>query len=128
MPGPIAPTATPPATQYRPDADCLVDMKRLALPIHPNTPGGWVAYQAQVAQWVVTSQGRPVNEIRPYPLSPGTLPVAYGECWKCGHVGHLSSACLSTLQVPALEQKWRSIAASIKRRAEVGHRGGEFSG
>lgn len=54
-----------------------------------------------------------------YPLFPGISPVACGECWKCGDVGYLSSACSSTLQVPTLEQKWRLIAASIKRWAEA---------
>ncbi|KIM35495.1 hypothetical protein M413DRAFT_32445 [Hebeloma cylindrosporum] len=103
--------------QYRPDAERLVDVVRLALPIQPNTPAGRAAYQAQISKWSLQHGDRPVNEMRPYPLSPGTSAVASGECWKCGHAGHLGTACPSNEQVPATEQKWRSIAATISRRA-----------
>lgn len=34
-------------------------------------------------------------------------------------MGHLGSGCASASQVPILEQKWQSIAASIKHRAET---------
>ncbi|KDR76749.1 hypothetical protein GALMADRAFT_139637 [Galerina marginata CBS 339.88] len=117
LPSAVAPVVSP-APQYRPDAERLVDVVRLALPIHPKTPAGKIAYQAQVADWNARNTGRSVNEMRPYPLSPGTSPVASGECWKCGHTGHLGTACPSPEQIPTIEQKWRSIAATISRRAE----------
>jgi len=113
-PGPPSAAATP---QYRPDAERLVDVVRLALPIHPKTPAGKIAYEAQVAQWLAQNGDRPVNEMRPYPLSPGTEAVASGECWKCGYTGHLGTGCPSPDHVPMIEQKWRSIAATISRRA-----------
>lgn len=117
------PIQTPQQAQSLPpvraDTDRLADITRLALPMHPDTPAGRVAYNAQVAHWAAASQGRPPNEMRPYPLTPGTSPVATGECWKCGHMGHLNSNCTATSQVPLLEQRWRSIAASIRRRVEA---------
>ncbi|PPQ72578.1 hypothetical protein CVT25_006547 [Psilocybe cyanescens] len=116
-PGPVGGMASAP--QYRPDADRLADIVRLALPIHPNTAAGRAAYQAQVVEWNSKNAGRPVNETRPFPLSPGTSPVASGECWRCGHEGHMGGACTSTEPVPTMEQKWRSIAATVKRRVET---------
>jgi hypothetical protein len=94
-----------------------VDVICLALPIQPKTPAGKVAYQAQVAKWSAQNGDRPVNEMRPYPLSPGTSPVASGECWKCGYTGHRGPDCPDPNPVPMIEQKWRSIAATISRRA-----------
>ena len=115
---PAAPSAPVPATpQYRPDAERLVDVVRLALPIQPKTPAGKVASQAQVAKWSAQNGDRPVNEMCPYPLSPGTSPVASGECWKCGYTGHHGPDCPEPNPVPLIEQKWRSIAATISRRA-----------
>ncbi|KAF8153332.1 hypothetical protein B0H34DRAFT_800549 [Crassisporium funariophilum] len=118
MPPAAAPALTAAMSQYRPDAERLVDVVRLALPIQPRTPAGNIAYQAQITDWNARHAGRPVNEMRPYPLSPGTSPVASGECWKCGHTGHRGTVCSSSEQVPSIEQKWRSIAATISRRAE----------
>jgi len=113
-----APPLSAPATpQYHPDAERLVDVIRLVLPIHPKTPAGKIAYEAQVAQWLVQNGDRPVNEMRPYPLSPGTSPVASGKCWKCRHTGHLGPGCPSPDHVPVIEQKWRSIVATISRHA-----------
>ena len=43
-------TPVPATPQYHPDAERLVDVVRLALPIQPKTPAGKVAYQAQVAK------------------------------------------------------------------------------
>ncbi|PPQ96509.1 hypothetical protein CVT26_010445 [Gymnopilus dilepis] len=108
-----------PTPQYRADTERIKDVVRLALPIHPDTPAGRTAYQAQVADWNRTNAGRTPNELRPYPLTPGTVPVASGECWTCGHLGHNGLACPSPTPVPQMERKWRSIAATIKRRAEA---------
>ena len=59
-----------------------------------------------------------LNETRPYPLTPGTVPVASGECWKCGHRAHHPGPCAHP-PIPALETKWRSIAQTIRKRAEA---------
>ena len=47
-PAALAPSSAPmPVTsQYRSDAEWLVDVVHLALPIHPKTPAGRVTYQA----------------------------------------------------------------------------------
>ncbi|KAF8219272.1 hypothetical protein L208DRAFT_1418474, partial [Tricholoma matsutake] len=92
----------------------MADVVRLALPIHPNTPAGRAAYNAQIAQWDNDYPGQLVSELRPYPLSPGTAPVASGECWKCSMIRHMSPNCDSPNQVPAFKGCWRSIAATIK--------------
>ena len=55
---------------------------------------------------------------RPYPLTPGTVLVASGECWKCGNRAHHLAAC-PVPPVPALESKWRSIAQTIWKKAET---------
>jgi hypothetical protein len=93
----------------------MEDVIRLALPIHPNTPAGRALYNAQINQWNLDNQGHYVSEARPYPLSPGTTPVASGECWKCGMLGHTSPNCQSPDPIPAVEGRWRSIAGTIKR-------------
>lgn len=100
----------------RPDAERFPDIARLALTIHPDTPAGRALYAMQLTTWQVSSAGRGPNELRPYPLSPGTSPVASGECWGCGYTGHMRGACTNP-PVPALETRWRSIAAGIRNRA-----------
>ena len=109
---PTAPAALTPSlapmpvtSQYCPDAERLVDVVCLALLIHHKTPVGRVAYQAQVAKWSTQNGDDPVNEMWPYPLSPGTSPVASSECWKCRLLGHLGTVCPSPEQVPLIEQK-----------------------
>ena len=105
-------------TPFRPDTDRLVDVLRLALPIPPATPAGIITYTAQITAWNTSNHGRAPNELRPYPLSPGSCPVASGECWLCGFTGHMRQDCTGT-KVPDPEFKWRSIAATIKTRAEA---------
>ncbi|KAF8950516.1 hypothetical protein BDZ97DRAFT_1617781, partial [Flammula alnicola] len=85
--------------------------------VHPDTPAGQAMYQTDVTTWRSAHGSLSPNETRPYPLSPGTSPVASGECWKCGHHGHMATNCSSTKQVPPSEERWRAIAAGIKRRA-----------
>jgi len=115
-------TQTPPSApnppaygRDRPPAARMEDVIRLALTIQPDTPAGRTAYNTQITEWNSNNPRQFVNELRPYPLSPGTSPVASGECWKCGKPGHLGPNCIVTDQVPALEQRWRAIAATIKR-------------
>jgi hypothetical protein len=99
----------------RPPAARMEDVIRLALAIQPDTPAGRTAYATQIAEWNTNNPRQFVNELRPYPLSPGTSPVASGECWKCGRMGHRGPTCSATDQIPALEQRWRAIAATISR-------------
>jgi len=101
--------------QNRPPAERMEDVMRLALPIHPNTPAGQALYNAQIALWNANNPRQNVNEFQPHPLSPGTNPVASGECWRCGMLGHMGNNCDNPAQTPMLEQRWRSIAATIKR-------------
>ena len=91
----------------------------LALPIQPNTPVGWAAYDRQIVDWNSANPGQTVSEFRPYPLVLGTNPVASDECWKCGMVGHMGCNCDSPVQVPILEQHWWSIAATIKHNCRT---------
>jgi hypothetical protein len=71
-------------------------------------------YNIQIVQWNTEYAGQQVSEIRPYPLSPGTTPVASGECWKCGMLGHMGPSCENPTPIPGFESRWRSIATSIK--------------
>ena len=91
-----------------------------ALPLQPNNPEGVINYNNQMAAWQTTygQSGKGPTETRPYPLTPGTVPVASGECWKCGHRAHHPAVC-PTPPVPVLETKWRAIAQTIRKRAEA---------
>ena len=104
----------------KPAHERLADVLTKALPIHPRNSEGIALYNAQILLWQSTfgQNGKGPNEIRPYPLTPGTVPVASGECWKCGHRTHHPAPCISP-PVPALETKWRSIAQTIRKRAET---------
>ena len=104
----------------RPAHERLSDVLTKALPIHPKNAEGIALYNAQIVVWQSThgQNGKGPNETRPYPLSPGTVPVASGECWKCGFRTHHPNPCLAPF-VPALETKWRSIAQTIRKRAEA---------
>ncbi|KAF8064449.1 hypothetical protein FPV67DRAFT_1419770 [Lyophyllum atratum] len=112
----VPPTASP-AYANRPATDRWADVINLALPIHPNTAAGKVLYEAQVSEFAAKHGNKGPNEDRPYPLSPGSSPVASGECWKCGCTGHMGGNCASTRMIPLLERRWRQIAASIKKNA-----------
>ncbi|KAJ7143060.1 hypothetical protein C8R44DRAFT_196750 [Mycena epipterygia] len=85
---------------YRPDSERLADLLK-NLPIHhPATEAGRAAYTQQ-----------------PYPLTPGTAPLdSTGECYNCALFGHMTSSCPNP-SMPALEKKWRQIAASIRNGA-----------
>jgi hypothetical protein len=104
----------------KPAHERLADVLTKALPVHPRNVEGIALYNAQILLWQSThgQSGKGPNETRPYPLTPGTVPVASGECWKCGHRGHHPSPCVNP-PVPALETKWRSIAQTIRKRTET---------
>jgi hypothetical protein len=119
----VAGTNTRPSSGFsaeKPAHERLADVLSKALVLHPRNTEGIAAYNAQILLWQSThgQNGKGPNETRPYPLTPGTVPVASGECWKCGHRTHHPGPC-SALPVPALETKWRSIAQSIRKRAET---------
>ncbi|KAG5635845.1 hypothetical protein H0H81_009952 [Sphagnurus paluster] len=111
-----------PFTSYpdRPMHERLADVLSKALPLQPNNSDGLARYKLQLSVWESTygQFGKTPSEKRPYPLTPGTSPVASGECWKCGHRAHFPANCSMPL-VPAFEQKWRSIAGSIRNKAET---------
>ena len=56
--------------------------------------------------------------MRLYPLTPGTVPVASGKCWRCGHHTHHPGPCPAP-PVPTLETKWHSIAQTIHKKAKA---------
>ena len=109
-----------PFTAERPAHERLSDVLTKALPLHPKNAEGIAQYNIQIAFWQSTygQSGKGPNESRPYPLTPGTVPVASGECWKCGQRTHHPGPCSAPF-VPALETKWRSIAQTIRKRAEA---------
>ena len=102
----------------RPAHERLADVLNKALPIHLKNAEGMTRYNEQVLLWQSTNgqNGKGPNETRPYPLTPGTVPVASGECWRCGHRTHHPGPCPAP-PVPVLETKWRSIAQTIHKRA-----------
>ena len=109
-----------PFSAERPPNERLADVLSKSLPIYPRNTEGIAQYNAQILLWQNThgQNGRGPNETRPYPLSPGTVPVASGECWKCGQRTHHPGPC-SAPPVPLLETKWRSIAQTIRKKAEA---------
>lgn len=115
-----APRATFSTYSERPAHERLADVLSKALPLQPNNAEGLAAYNNQITAWQAMhgQGGRGPTETRPYPLTPGTVPVASGECWKCGYRAHHPAACV-TPPVPAFESKWRSIAQTIRKRAEA---------
>ena len=117
QPPPRTPTNT---YSERPPHERLADVLSKALPLQPNNPEGLVNYTNQIATWQATygQSGKGPTETRPYPLTPGTVPVASGECWKCGGRAHHPGPC-SLPPVPTLETKWRSIAQTIRKKAEI---------
>ena len=76
-----------PYTAKRPAHEHLSDVLTKALTLHLKNAEGIAQYNAQVLLWQSThgQSCRGPNKSRPYPLSPGTVPVASGECWKCGY-------------------------------------------
>jgi hypothetical protein len=118
----VQPTQRAPLNAYpdRPPHERLADVLSKALPLQPNNPEGLINYNNQITAWHAThgQSGKGPTETRPYPLTPGTAPVASGECWKCGGRAHHPAAC-SSAPVPTLETKWRSIAQTIRKKAET---------
>ncbi|KAF8808216.1 hypothetical protein BYT27DRAFT_7099848 [Phlegmacium glaucopus] len=104
----------------RPAHEQLANVLSKALPIQPNNPEGLATYNNQVANWHATygQNGKGPSKTRPYPLTPGSAPVASGKCWTCGYCSHHPRPC-SQPAVPTFKAKWRLIAQTIRKRAEV---------
>jgi hypothetical protein len=100
----------------RPAAVHHQDLIQYALPQHPNTTEGQMAYRAQVVAWHTANPNRKPDEQHPYPLTPGSPVVGSRECWDCGQKGHMQSAAVCEGPVlPEPERDWRRIAGSIAR-------------
>jgi hypothetical protein len=111
-------TSRPPATQAD-RATLLTCIQHY--PQHPDTEAGRLAHQAQQADWAkVHGSNAVVSESTPYPLRPGTLPVASGECFTCGLPGHMGrrdgSTCGGNRALHLHEQAWRAICSRIIRQ------------
>lgn len=115
-PAPV-PYAPAPARAQRPFRHTpvrLVDPLRTALPHHPDTPAGHVAYARQMADYTAQHGTTRPHETLPHPLRPGTLAASTGACFKCGvdiPRRHSSHECVSTTPVPDLELRYRIVAA-----------------
>ncbi|KAF5384398.1 hypothetical protein D9615_003113 [Tricholomella constricta] len=105
-----------PTVSYIPAPKATNPAPRCSGGTHPNTPAGIALYNDQISKWHTDNGTRGPNETRPYPLSPGSSPVASDECWKCGRTGHVGPSCTQT-SAPGLEVRWRMIATSIKKGA-----------
>ena len=114
-----------PSQQYR--GPQRTDTEKLAIigripPPHPETTAGWAVYDAEVANWNRNNYGRAAHENKLYPLTPGTSPVASGECFSCGKTGHSSAMCTATRRIPEGERAWRQKANSIRAGANAASR------
>ncbi|KAH9848603.1 hypothetical protein C2E23DRAFT_739011 [Lenzites betulinus] len=101
----------PPTTRPRAD-ERLALIRTNALPPPPDTEEGRKLYEQQKAEWHAKhgAKGAYPNEQRPYPLRPGTLPVASDECWRCGTRSHTRAVTCPGPRVDDLENQWRVMA------------------
>jgi hypothetical protein len=82
----------------------------------PNTPDGWTQYKEACRSFYLKyGDGAQSGVAKPYPLTPGSLPVASGECWACGATGHAKPDCTTPTKLPPNEQRYRSLAALQRR-------------
>ena len=91
-------------------------------PPHPDSAASWAAYEAEITAWNRNNYGRVAYKTRPYPLTPGTSPVASGECFSCGKVGHSLAMCTSATKIPEVERSWCQKANSIRAGANAASR------
>ncbi|OJT14783.1 hypothetical protein TRAPUB_8660, partial [Trametes pubescens] len=113
--------ARAPATTRLPPEERMALIRQTALAPQPNTEEGRATYEKQKRDWHVAHGGDRPNEYRPYPLTPGTLVIASGECWKCGLRRHRQGIDCPGPFLPEPENSWRvtaGIAESEARRAQ----------
>jgi hypothetical protein len=122
-PHPVTPTqrAAIPQSAYRDPRVRLLDLQRNLLTHHPDSEAGWTAYRTQIEAWHRKHGQYPQvspNELKPYPLTPGTQPVSSGACFNCGgkhgDAKHMQFDCpVKRLpgSVLAAERAFRSVAA-----------------
>ncbi|KAG1811768.1 uncharacterized protein BJ212DRAFT_1239216, partial [Suillus subaureus] len=54
-----------------------------------DTEAGYAVYGEQLRQWAVKwGEGARCTEKTPFPLTPGTVQVCSGECFRCSVHGH----------------------------------------
>ena len=58
---------------------------------------------------------------------PGMSPVACGECFSCGKVGHSSVVCTVDRRIPEVERIWHEKANSIRAGANTSSRNASTS-
>ncbi|KIJ11433.1 hypothetical protein PAXINDRAFT_15642 [Paxillus involutus ATCC 200175] len=90
------------------------------LPHHPDTESGRQAYNKQVSDWLAQhGTSATPDSTKPFPLKPGTAPLASRECFGCGtniYPNHRSNQCPS-LNLPIQEKQWREAVSSAVGRA-----------
>lgn len=127
---PPSPTPAPRGTNYNSaraprtltDEERHRKIREGGLPIHPTTDEGRRLHEQQKLDWQ-TRNPQPAlpNEHRPYPLTPGTLPVGSKECFRCGQRpvdGHNQYNCQNT-KVPELEFSWRRHAHRLLTQPSI---------
>lgn len=104
-----------PSSRLRPD-ERLAFIRAKALQPPPDTEEGRQLYERQKEEWHAKhgSKGSYPNEHRPYPLRPGTLPVASDECWRCGTRSHTRAVTCPGPRVDDLENQWRVAAGMVE--------------
>jgi hypothetical protein len=85
---------------------------------HPDTPTGQARYKEQLQQWRAKWRNRArCSEHTPFPLTPGTVQICLGECFRCGSHGHISPECQvpQDMQLMKNETIWQGICLRILR-------------
>ncbi|KAG2742835.1 hypothetical protein P692DRAFT_20685198, partial [Suillus brevipes Sb2] len=87
---------------------------------HPDTEAGKQAYDQQVRDWHTQHGAEAIpNSQRPYPLKPGTSPIASRECFNCGIATmppHQAYDCPNA-PVPQQEKQWRETVSRLVSRS-----------
>ena len=113
------------ATPATPATQAVIRVAIASLPQHPPTDAGRAAHAAQQVAWAEKHGPTAwIDETTPYPLRPGTAPVASGECFRCGMGGHRGAECTVAPDnhLQRNEQRWRVFCANAlrDRQAAVG--------
>ena len=95
-------------------------LKQNARDPYPDTQEGRRAYEADMTKWHARyGDATRADETRPYPLTPGTLSVGQGECFRCGRDWHgMNNPCPATA-IPLAENQWRILADRIMRENDI---------